>query len=664
MVSAVWLIPALPLVGFLILLAAGRKLGEPAAGWLATSMVAGSFLAGLITLAGLLGSHGEERQFVFTLFQWLPAGGLSVDMGFLVDPLSITMVLFVTGVGTLIHLYSIGYMHGDPRFHTFFVYLNLFAFSMLMLVLGDNLLVTFLGWEGVGACSYFLVSFWFERNSAAVAGKKAFVTNRVGDWGFMVAMFLTFLSLGTLSYAGEGGLLEGAAGLSKTTALAIALLLFVGAAGKSAQLPLYIWLPDAMEGPTPVSALIHAATMVTAGVYLMARVNPLLDMAPAALTLIAVVGAATALFAATCALAQRDIKKVLAYSTISQLGYMFLAVGSGAYVAAIFHMITHAFFKALLFLGAGSVIHGMHDEQDMRRMGGLRKLMPITAGTFIVGWLAIAGVPPFSGFWSKDEILAAAWDKSPVLWAVGLVTALLTAYYMSRQVFMVFYGKPRWSEQSPGAAGSESFPASERVAPEGGAHGLQPVGGTSPVTGPVSPPHESPWLMTVPLVALAVLAAVGGALNLPRVLTLEHFLEPVFGERLHELAITSGFQMTLAAIAVVGSIVGILVARAIYLRSTAPTDRFEPELLRRAWHLDQGVAALVGGPGRAFAAFISRVLDGKGIDGAVNGVATLVRASGSRLRVVQTGYVRNYALAMAGGAVLLLGFFLLRTGLA
>ncbi|MGI9118769.1 MAG: NADH-quinone oxidoreductase subunit L [Acidimicrobiales bacterium] len=664
MLSAVWLIPALPLAGFLILLAAGRKLGEPAAGWLATAMVGGSFVAGLVTLTGLLGRAGEERQVVFRLFEWLPAGGLSVDMGFLVDPLSITMVLFVTGVGTLIHLYSIGYMHGDPRFHTFFVYLNLFAFSMLMLVLGDNLLVTFLGWEGVGACSYFLVSFWFERSSAAVAGKKAFVTNRVGDWGFMVAMFLTFFSLGTLTYAGEGGILEGAAGLSKTTAVAIALLLFVGAAGKSAQLPLYIWLPDAMEGPTPVSALIHAATMVTAGVYLMARVNPLLDMAPAALTLIAVVGAATALFAATCAMAQRDIKKVLAYSTISQLGYMFLAVGSGAYVAAIFHMITHAFFKALLFLGAGSVIHGMHDEQDMRRMGGLRKLMPITAGSFIVGWLAIAGVPPFAGFWSKDEILAAAWDKSPVLWAVGLVTALLTAYYMSRQVFMVFYGNARWQQDSAGEAGAQSLPARERGAPEGGAHGLQPVGGTTPVTGPVSPPHESPWLMTVPLVALAALAAVGGALNLPRVLTLDHFLEPVFGERLHELAITSGFQVTLAAIAVVGSIIGILAARAIYLRSAAPTDRFEPELLRRAWRIDQGVAALVGGPGRAFAAFASRVLDGKGIDGAVNGVATLVRAGGSRLRVVQTGYVRNYALAMAGGAVLLLGFFLLRTGLA
>jgi NADH-quinone oxidoreductase subunit L len=662
MLSAVWLIPALPLAGFLILLLWGRRLGEPGAGWLATAMVSGSFVAGLVTFAGLLGEDDGNRQFTFTLFEWLPVGGLSVDMGFLVDPLSITMVLFVTGVGSLIHLYSIGYMHGDPRFHTFFVYLNLFAFSMLMLVLGDNLLVTFLGWEGVGACSYFLVSFWFERNSAAVAGKKAFVTNRVGDWGFMVAMFLTFLSLGTLTYAGEEGILENAGALPETTALAIALLLFVGAAGKSAQLPLYVWLPDAMEGPTPVSALIHAATMVTSGVYLMARMNPLLDVAGTALTIIAVVGAATALFAATCAVAQRDIKKVLAYSTISQLGYMFLAIGVGAYVAAIFHMITHAFFKALLFLGAGSVIHGMHDEQDMRRMGALRKLMPITAATFIIGWLAIAGIPPFAGFWSKDEILAAVWDFSPALWFVGVVTALLTAYYMSRQVFLVFYGQPRWSE-AVGEADVQSLSASERVAPEGGTLGRQPLGGDPPVTGPVNPPHESPRLMTIPLVVLAVLAAVGGLLNLPGVFTLEHFLEPVFEDRLHVLSIDVGMQVVLGVIAVIGAAVGILVARSIYLRHTQPAERFEPELLRRAWRFDEALAAFFSGPGRAFASFTSRILDGRVIDGAVNGVATLVRQGGSRLRITQTGYIRNYALGMAAGAVLLLGFFVLRTGL-
>ncbi|MEA2717722.1 MAG: NADH-quinone oxidoreductase subunit, partial [Actinomycetota bacterium] len=443
MLEAVWLIPALPLTGFLVLLVAGRRLGDPRAGWLATAMMGAAFLTTLIVFLGLVGRHGEERVFTQTLFPWIQSGSLRVNVGFLVDPLSVTMALFVTGVGALIHLYAVGYMHGDEKYPKFFVYLNLFAFSMLMLVLSDNFLLTFLGWEGVGACSYLLISFWFERPTAASAGKKAFITNRIGDFGFMIAMFLIFATVGTLDYVPALAALGRA---PEYTASAVALLLFLGAAGKSAQLPLYVWLPDAMEGPTPVSALIHAATMVTAGVFLMVRVNPVLAAAPDVSTFIAWVGVLTALFAATIACAQNDIKKVLAYSTISQLGYMFLAVGSGAYAAAIFHMVTHAFFKALLFLGAGSVIHGMHDEQDMKRMGGLRTWMPITSGTFIVGWLAIAGVPPFSGFWSKDDILLNAFDKSPALWFVGLVTALLTAYYMSRQVFLVFYGDERWKE--------------------------------------------------------------------------------------------------------------------------------------------------------------------------------------------------------------------------
>ncbi|MGH9183742.1 MAG: NADH-quinone oxidoreductase subunit L [Acidimicrobiales bacterium] len=660
MLDAVWLVPALPLAGSLVLVVAGRKLGEPAAGWLATAAVAGSFVAGLVTLAGLL--EREERQFVFKVFEWIPAGGLSVDVGFLVDPLSMTMVLFVSGVGSLIHLYSIGYMHGDRRYATFFAYLNLFAFSMLVLVLGDNLLFTFLGWEGVGVCSYLLISFWFDRETAAVAGKKAFITNRVGDWGFMVAMFLTFFALGTLAYAGEEGILEGASRLPETTATAIALLLFVGAVGKSAQLPLYVWLPDAMEGPTPVSALIHAATMVTSGVYLMARVNPVLAQAPDVLTVIAVVGAVTALFAATCALAQRDIKRVLAYSTISQLGYMFLAVGSGAYVAAIFHMVTHAFFKALLFLGAGSVMHGLHAEQDMRRMGGLARLMPITAGTFIVAWLAIAGIPPFSGFWSKDEILAATWDLSPALWAVGVVTALLTAYYMSRQVFLVFYGEPRWAQVGAGEPVEASLATPEHepaaATPAAGGAGRAPVAveGRHEVR-----PHESPPVMWVPLVVLAAGAATAGVLNLPGSLRLEHFLEPVFEGNLHQLSVGTGSQVTLAAIALVGAGLGILAARAVYLRAAGPTDRFEPELLRRGWRVDEGLAALFGGPGRAFADFTESVVDRRGIDGLVNGVGSLVRSGGARLRSVQTGYVRNYALGVAAGAALLLAFFLTRS---
>ncbi len=447
MLDAVFLIPAFPLLGFVAIVLFGRRLGEPASGWLATLAMGGSFAAALVTFVGLRAEEPEQRRFVQTLWEWVPVGDFSVDVGFLVDPLSITMTLFITGVGALIHLYSIGYMHGDENFSKFFLYLNLFAFSMLVVVLGDNMLLTFLGWEGVGACSYFLISFWFTEEANATAGKKAFVTNRVGDWGFMVAMFLLFTTIGSINYVDIFG---NAGALSEGTATAIVVLLFVGAAGKSAQFPLYLWLPDAMAGPTQVSALIHAATMVTSGIYLLTRVNPIIaESAAWAPSMIAWIGAGTALFAATIAVAQNDIKKVLAYSTVSQLGYMFLAVGTGAYVAAIFHMITHAFFKALLFLGSGSVIHGMHHDQDMRHYGGLRKLMPITSATFIIGWLAIAGVPPFSGFWSKDEILAYAYNDSKALWAVGLVTAVLTAFYMSRQVFMTFFGGYRYADARP-----------------------------------------------------------------------------------------------------------------------------------------------------------------------------------------------------------------------
>ncbi len=440
MLEAAWLIPALPLAGMLTLMVFGRRLGEPLAGWLATAAVGGSFLATVVVFFGLVAESADDRFFIQRIFTWVPAGSFEVDLAFLVDPLSVTMCLFVTGVGTLIHLYSVGYMHGDADFSKFFVYLNAFITSMLLLVLGDNLLLTFLGWEGVGACSYLLISFWFTDEANASAGKKAFVTNRIGDFGFMLASFVVFGAIGSIRYA---DILTSEFGSGAATAAVV--LFLVAATGKSAQIPLFVWLPDAMAGPTPVSALIHAATMVTSGVYLLTRLNPLLAQAdPWATTTIAWVGAATALVAALAAVVQTDIKKVLAYSTVSQLGYLFLAVGVGGYVPAIFHMVTHAFFKALLFLGSGSVIHGLHGEQDMRRMGGLWKLMPITAGTFIVGWLAIAGVPPFSGFWSKDEILLYAWNESPILWAIGLVTALLTAFYMTRQVVLTFFGRTRF----------------------------------------------------------------------------------------------------------------------------------------------------------------------------------------------------------------------------
>lgn len=451
MVDFVYLVPLFPLLGFITLMAVGKKMGEPSAGYLATAAVGGSFLATVVTFFGIRSLPHDEQQVTKVLFEWVPAGNFSVDVAFLVDPLSVAMMLFVTGIGTLIHLYSVGYMHGDENFSKFFIYLNMFIFSMLMLVLGDNLLLTFLGWEGVGACSYFLVSFWFTEEKNAMAGKKAFVTNRVGDWGFMVATFLLFTSIGSIDYLTINAT---APQLSTTVIAASVLLLFIGVMGKSAQFPLYLWLPDAMAGPTPVSALIHAATMVTSGVYLLTRVNGLvyeaMEQTPYVTNIIAWVGVGTAFFAATIAIAQTDIKKVLAYSTVSQLGYMVLAVGSGVFVAAIFHMITHAFFKALLFLGSGSVIHGMDNDQDMRRYGALRKLMPITSATFIIGWLAIAGVPPFAGFWSKDEVLLGAWDlggfNGKALWFVGLLTALMTAFYMSRQVFMTFYGDYRFGD--------------------------------------------------------------------------------------------------------------------------------------------------------------------------------------------------------------------------
>ena len=642
MSDLIWLIPALPLAGFALLVFAGRRIGEPGAGWIATAAVGGSFLATVGVFISLLGQGAEERAFHQTLFEWLPVGGLTVNMGFLADPLSVTMCLFVTGIATLIHLYAIGYMHGDPKFSKFFVYLNLFVFSMLMLVLGDNMLVTFLGWEGVGACSYFLISFWHESEANASAGKKAFVTNRIGDFGFIVAMMFTFAAIGTLDYA---GIVSAAPSLATTTATAIAVALFVGACGKSAQLPLFVWLPDAMAGPTPVSALIHAATMVTAGVYVMTRMNPLVvEAASWVPTLIAGVGAATALFAATVALAQRDIKKVLAYSTVSQLGYMFLAVGSGAYVAAIFHMVTHAFFKALLFLGSGSVIHGMHGEQDMRRMGALRKAMPVTAVTFIIGWLAIAGVPPFAGFWSKDEILLFAWEKSPILWAVGFVTAVLTAFYMSRQVFMVFFGEARWDRPL-----AEAVP---ELAAEREAEGIHEGHGAGP-TGAIHP-HESPWLMTLPLVVLAVLSIFGGVLNLPVLDStkfLEHWLEPVihFGEA-HPDASTIE-KVALAGVATT-SLLGLLGAVIVYIKGKgALAPKIELKAMLQGWYYDSSISNFMGGPGRkAFQATAD--FDKAVIDGAVNGVGTLVAEGSSRARLIQTGYVRTYALGLTLGTLL------------
>ena len=633
MLNTVWLVPALPLAGFLLLVLFGRRLAEPKAGWLAATMCGSSFFVTLLVFLDMVSKTAEERSHVVRVFSWIPVGSLQVDLAFLADQLSITMALFITGIGTLIHLYAVGYMHGDPKFSKFFIYLNLFVFSMLMLVLGENLLVTFLGWEGVGTCSYFLISFWHTRDSAATAGKKAFVTNRVGDWGFMMAMFLAFGAVGTLSYGTINSAAHGGS-ISHVTATAIALMLFVGACGKSAQLPLYLWLPDAMEGPTPVSALIHAATMVTAGVFLMTRMNPVIAEAYHwAPTIIAVVGAATALFAATVAVAQNDIKKVLAYSTVSQLGYMFLAVGSGAYVAAIFHMITHAFFKALLFLGSGSVIHGMHHEQDMRKMGALRVLMPVTGFTFIIGWLAIAGVPPFAGFWSKDEILLYVFANNRALYVVGLITALLTAFYMTRQVIMVFFGEAKWKDQSE----------------EHGAHGD-------------FVPHESPKIMLLPLVVLAMLSVGGGLLQLPFTKDLhflEKWLEPIVE---HGEAHISGSwaydnKYLLMLVAIVVALSGIALAVGVYGKKKLPA--IEPQILANAWNYDKGVSAFMGGPGRQSFEAVAWA-DAHVIDGAVIGTGSVVRKSSGLIRKIQSGYVRVYAAAIVIGVLAMLAWFMWR----
>ncbi len=635
LVHAAYLIPLLPLAGFALLVACGRRLGNPLAGWVATGAVGASFVATVVTFAGLASLGPHHRAFTQVLFTWIPVGGLRVNAAFLVDPLSMTMALFVTGVSMLIHLYSIGYMDHDERFPTFFVYLNLFVFSMLVLVLADNFVLSFLGWEGVGACSYWLIAFWFDRDSAASAGKKAFVFNRIGDFGFLIAMFLIFTATHSLTYSGVFG---SAGRLSGTTLTAIALLLFLGAVGKSAQIPLFPWLLDAMEGPTPVSALIHAATMVTAGVYLMARISPILSLSSSALTVVACVGAATAFVAATAACAQDDIKRVLAYSTVSQLGYMFLAIGSGAYVAAIFLMVTHAFYKALLFLGAGSVMHGLNDEQDLKAMGSLRRLMPLTAFTFIVGWLAIAGVPPFAGFWSKGDVLLSAYVKSPGLWAVGAVTAALTAYYMGRETVLAFYGPQRWRGVGGGARAVSS-----------GSHPVEP--------------HDPGWVMGAPLVVLAALSLVGGLVNLPfhpNLVFLSHWLGPVFGRALRVETQSATFKVGLGAVDAVLAFIGVGLALRVWLPQWN-RPRLEPTFLRRGWRVDDLYDAAIARPGTALAAFSAYVFERLVIDGAVNGTANLVRSGADRLRQAQTGFVRNYALGVAAGVVALLAWVVTRS---
>ncbi|OFW66257.1 MAG: NADH-quinone oxidoreductase subunit L [Actinobacteria bacterium RBG_16_68_21] len=612
----------LPLGGSVVLLFAGKRLPEPLAGVIATLTVAGAFGCAAVAAVDFLTGAGEALTVRW--FDWMPAFGVDASLGW--DRLSALMTLVVTGVGALIHLYSIGYMKGDARFGRFFTYLNLFIASMLILVLADNFAMLFVGWELVGLCSYLLISFWFERETAAAAGKKAFIVNRVGDVGFIVALMVVFAHFGSFRF---DTVFESAPEVLTTgTATAIGLLLLVGAAGKSAQLPLYVWLPDAMEGPTPVSALIHAATMVTAGVYMVARTGAIFGMAPIAAGTVAVVGAATALYAATIAVAQTDIKRVLAYSTISQLGYMFMGVGAAAYVAGVFHLMTHSFFKALLFLGAGSVIHGMHGEQDMAKMGGLRRKMPATFATMTIAWLAISGIPPLAGFWSKDEILGTVFERGgawTVLWGVGLLTALLTAFYMTRMMWLTFFGEPRWDD---------------------GVH-----------------PHESPAVMTIPLLALAGLSVVGGLVNTPFRTTLEHFLDPVFDAVRLAHVPTGSTAVALAGASVIAALIGIGLAALRYRDRVPDETGFAWRLMGRGYYVDDVYGQVFARSGKLAAAWLAFRFDARGIDGAVEGMGALTRKTGGWLRPIQTGFVRTSAAGVVLGAVALLGWFLWRGGL-
>ncbi len=631
MLHVTYLIILLPLVGFAVQLLAGRRLGDPLAGVVATAFIVASFVVSIGVYLDLLTVHAPVRTYTQNLWTWIPVDRLQVHASLYVDPLSMTMVLFVTGISALIHLYSIGYMKGDKDYPKFFLYMNLFVASMLILVLGSNMVVTYVGWEGVGTCSYWLVAFWFTRESAASAGKKAFVYNRIGDAGFLLAIFLTYDKVHSLEYQTVFAEIPriGSAGVT-----AICLLLLVGVMGKSAQIPLFPWLADAMEGPTPVSALIHAATMVTAGVYLLCRINPLLHASPAAALTVAVIGAVTAFVAATIACAQQDIKKVLAYSTVSQLGYMFLAIGCGAYEAAIFLMVAHAFFKGLLFLGAGSVIHGLHDVQDLKRMGNLRRYLPITFITFGIGWLAIAAVPPLSGFWAKGDVLENAWAAHPALWAVGIVTAALTAYYMSRLTGLAFFGTDRWTDGASSAAGHGESGAAE--------------------------PHESSWIMTVPLWILSFFAATAGVLAISSSrFSLASWIDPVFGSALYDDHLTSAAVWTLATLDGIIAVVFVLIGLRLWsTRSERPA--LEAAFLRGAWYINELYDAVFGRPSERLAAFCADVVDPKVIDGAVNGVAGAFRGTGTVLRRTQTGYVRNYVLGIVLGSVLVLGFMLTR----
>jgi NADH-quinone oxidoreductase subunit L len=622
-IDLVWLVPLIPFLGFVINGLGRNTLSKNLIGFIGSSVIFISFVLSVAIFLAL-GADVSKSHEVF-LFDWISAGSLHVPLSFLVDPLSSIMLLIITGVGFLIHVYSAGYMHDDEGFGKFFSYLNLFIFFMLLLVLGSNYIVMFIGWEGVGLCSYLLIGFWFTNSSYASAAKKAFVMNRIGDLGFLIAVFLIFTTFGSVEFS---KVFPQAANLmpGDTSIVLIALCLFIGACGKSAQLPLFTWLPDAMAGPTPVSALIHAATMVTAGIYMIARSNVLFDLAPVIQQLIAIIGLATALLGALIALTQTDIKKVLAYSTVSQLGYMFLGLGVGAYDGAFFHVITHAFFKALLFLGAGSVIHAMHHEQDMRHMGGLKKKLPVTFITMLIGTLAIAGLPPFSGFFSKDEILAHVYEHNKLMWVIGVFTAFLTAFYMFRMLFLTFYGNYRGTHH-----------AEEKI-------------------------HESPRSMTIPLIVLAVLSAIGGILGIPESLGGHHWLSGWLSPVIHHTAQAPDHatEYMLMGITIVGVLISIFIAYAKYIKKAhvpVPDEGQRSLLGNLSYHkfyVDEIYDMLIRKPLDACSTFFFKILDTKVIDGLVNGLGWSTNEASKGLRLIQTGNVGFYILMMVVGIISML----------
>ena len=628
-VQIVWLIPVLPLIGFLINGLGRNNLSKTLSGLIGTGVILASFLISVYVFL----SVKEGNTHLIHYFEFINTGSLNVHFDFQIDQLSSLFLLIITGVGFLIHVYSTSYMHEEPSkdFAKYFAYLNLFVFSMLLLVLGGNFIIMFIGWEGVGLCSYLLIGFWFKNNDYNNAAKKAFIMNRIGDLGFLLAVFWLLSKVGTADYHQVFSQVDK---LSAFDISGITLLLFVGATGKSAQIPLYTWLPDAMAGPTPVSALIHAATMVTAGIYMIARSNILFTMAPLTQTVISIVGLLTALIAATIAVKQNDIKKVLAYSTVSQLGYMFVGLGVGAYTGAVFHVMTHAFFKALLFLGAGSVIHAMGGEQDMRNMGGLKKQMRITHITFLLGCLAIAGMPPFSGFFSKDEILAAAFAHNPIIWVGGVVGALLTAFYMFRLYAMTFHGKFRGTHDQE--------------------HHL----------------HESPAAITLPLIALAILAVVGGWVGIPEVLMhgghrLETFLEPIFANSnqiavKHELSHAT--EYALMGVSVGGALIALLFAwkKFSQYEKVEVSETGIGKVMANKWYVDELYDKIIVQPLQSLATFFNQVVEKNIIDGLVNGVGKAVNYGSRQIRLLQSGLVGNYILLMVIGMLVLfiIQFFL------